>query len=304
MKLPLVSALLDKMKGGDRPPFEKIYPIVFVAIIAFLVADIGNLFARRYFIPTNIPSKKMTPPKLGQDRQYQFPGIIGKNIFNSDGIIPPTQSELAGGGKGDDSTPRLSSLALDLMGTLVHADPFKSIATIALKGQTKIEPYSVDEEIPGMAKIKEIQRQRVIFRNLQSQMLEYIEMPQDKVATLSVERGATVTLPQDKTEFTFQRAEIDAQLENLPNLLQQARVVPEMGSDGQVRCYKMVEMQPGSIYEKLGLRMGDCLIGANDEPVNSPQKAMEMFQTLKTSSEIKLRVDRGGSIVDMNYRIR
>lgn len=243
---------------------------------------------------------------MGQARTHQFPGVVGKNIFNSDGVIPPTQSELGGGGKGEDGAPKLSSLPLDLMGTLVHSDPTKSIATISIKGQNKVEPFSVDEEVNGVAKIKEIQRLRVIFRNLQTQLLEYIEVP-DNAQTLSVERGATVTLPraaEEKTEFTFPRAEIDAQLENLPNLLQQARVVPETGADGQVRCYKMVEIQPGSIYEKLGLRLGDCISGVNSESVNSPQKAMEMFQTLKSSSEIKLSVDRGGRNVDLNYNIR
>lgn len=306
MKLPFLSKMLEKVKGGDRPPLEKHYILFFVIILAFLFADVGNLFARKFFIPTNIPPKKLSPPRVGQSRQFQFPNIVSKNIFNSDGLIPPTQSELEGGGGAtQDGAPRLSGLPLDLMGTLVHVDPTKSIATIAQKGQNRVDPYSVDEEIAGMAKIKEIQRQRVIFRNLQNQMLEYIEVPQEQGITLSVERGATVSRPvEETTEFTFPRAEIDAQLENLPALLQQARVVPELGADGQVRCYKMVEIQPGSVYEKLGLRIGDCLVGVNGEQVNSPQKAMESFQTLKTAPEIKLTVDRGGRDVDLNYKIQ
>lgn len=304
MKLPFLSKMLEKIKGGDRPPLEKLYPLAFIIIIAFFIADLGNLFSRSYLIPTNIPPKKTTPLKLGNNRNYQFPGIIGRNIFNADGVIPPTQSELQGGGQGDDGAPRLSSLALELMGTLVHANPLKSIATISLKGQNKIDPYSIDEEVSGMAKIKEIQRQRVIFRNLQNQLLEYIEVPPEQGVVLSVERGATVSLPQEKTEFVFPRAEIDAQLENLPNLLQQARVVPESGADGQVSCYKMVEIQSGSIYERLGLRLGDCIGGVNGESVNSPQKAMESFQALKTASEIKLKVRRAGRDVELNYNIR
>lgn len=306
MKLPFVAALMEKMKGGDRPPFEKYYVVVFVLIFAFLVADIGNLFSRRYFIPDNIPPKKMTPPKMAQNRNVQFPGIIARNIFNADGVIPPTQSELQGGGSGDDNDPRPSGLALDLVGTLVHADPGKSIATVNIRGQNKIEPYMVNEEISGMARITQILRQRIIFRNLQNQMLEYIEVPQDAGLSLSLDRGATVTVPkqEEQTQFEFSRAEINAQLENLPALLQQARVVPETGPDGQIRCYKMVELQSGSVYEKLGLRIGDCLSAVNGEPINSPQKAMEMYQTLRESSEIKLSYDRNGRNVENSYQIR
>lgn len=298
---------MEKMRGGDRPPFEKYYIIVFVVIFAFLVADLGNLFARRYLIPDTIPPKKMTAPKMAQNRNHQFPGIIARNIFNADGVIPPTQSELQGGGTGDDNDPRPSSLALDLVGTLVHADPAKSVATINLRGQNKIEPFMVDEEISGMARITQILRQRVVFRNLQNQLLEYIDIPADAGMMLSLDRGATMTVPkqqEEKTQFEFPRAEINAQLENLPALLQQARVVPETGPDGQVRCYKMVELQAGSIFEKLGLRMGDCLSAVNGEPINSPQKAMEMYQMLRESPDIKLSFDRGGRNVENSYQIR
>ncbi len=306
MKLPFVAAMMEKMKGGDRPPFEKYYIIVFVAIAAFLVADLANLFSRQYFIPDNIPPKKASAPKMAQNRSYQFPGIVARNIFNSDGVIPPTQSELQGGGTGDDNDPRPSSLALDLVGTLVHADPTKSIATINIRGQNKIESFAVDEEISGMARVTQVLRQRVVFRNLQNQMLEYIDVPADAGMTLSLDRGATMTLPkeQEKTEYTFPRAEINAQLENLPALLQQARVVPETGPDGQVRCFKMVELQSGSVYEKLGLRIGDCISAVNGEPINSPQKAMELYQTLRESPDIKLSFDRNGKNVDHSYRIQ
>jgi general secretion pathway protein C len=308
MKLPLVSALMEKIKGGDRPPLEKFYPLFFVIIMAVLFADLGTLYVREYFLPTSIPPKKLTPVQLGKTKKYEFPEIVSRNIFNSDGVIPPTMSEKeGGGGEGKDGAPRLSDLPLDLMGTLVHINPEKSIATIAIRGQNKVDPFSVGEQISGMAEIKEIERQRVVFRNLRNQLLEYIEVPEEQILALSTERGATVTLPkqpQEKTDFTFARKEIDSQLENLPNLLQQARVVPETGPDGQVRGYKLVEIQPGSIYEKLGLRLGDVITGVNGEMVNSPQKAMELYQALKTSNEIKLAVDRGGRSVDLNYNLQ
>ncbi|MCB9073500.1 MAG: PDZ domain-containing protein [Bdellovibrionaceae bacterium] len=307
MKLPYVSALLEKIKGGDRPPLEKYYPLFFVILLGFFVADLGDLYVRKYLLPTSIPPKKAAAIKLGQSKRYQFPEIISKNIFNSDGVIPQTLAEKEGEGAGEDGIPKLSDLPLDLLGTLVLADPSKSIATISIKGQNNVDPYSVGETVSGMADIKEIQRERVIFRNLRNQALEYIEVPQDQVLALTTERGATVTLPKqsaEKTEFTFQRKDIDAQLENLPNLLQQARVVPETGPDGLVRGYKLVEIQPGSIYEKLGLRLGDVITGVNGESINSPQKALELYQALKSSNDIKLAIDRGGRNVDLSYRLQ
>ncbi len=304
MKIPILSSLLEKMNRGERPPFEKYYILLFLIFVAYLVGDLGSLFVRQYLLPTTVPPKKMNIARNRTQRAYNYPDIIANNIFNADGKIPPSVAQLEGGMTMDGS-PRLSQLPLDLIGTIVHANPARSVSTINQRGQNKVEAFMVGQMIGNMAEIKEIEREKVIFRNLQTQSLEYIEIPHDEKIILSTDKGVSAALPAtgEKTDFKMKREEINQQLERLPELLQQARVVPETGPDGQVKGYCMVEMQPGSLYEKLGLRVGDCIRGVNGEPVNSPQKAMQLYQELRSSNNIKLDVDRSGRPVNFNYDV-
>lgn len=302
MKIPIISSILEKLRSGDRPPFEKFYILLFILFVAFLTGDLATLYVRQYLIPSTVPPKKMTAMKNRTPRAYNYPDIISNNIFNSDGKIPPSLAQLEGG-MTPDGAPRLSQLPLDLIGTIVHANPRRSIATINLRGQNKVEPFSAGQMIGNLAEVKEILREKVIFRNLQTQGLEYIEIPHDDKIVLSTDKGATVSMPsgQEKTDFKLKRDDVNKQLERLPELLQQARVVPETGPDGQVKGYCMVEMQPGSLYETLGLKIGDCIRGVNGELVNSPQKAMQLYQELRSSNKINLSIDRSGRPLDLNY---
>jgi general secretion pathway protein C len=301
MRIPFLSSFIEKVRANERPPFEKFYILVFILFVGFLVGDLVNLYVRQYLLPTTVPPRKMTNMQNRAQRSYNYPDIITYNIFNSDHKIPPSLAQLEGG-MTPDGAPRLSQLPLDLIGTIVHANPMRSIATINQRGQNNVEPFSVGQTIGGMAEVKEILREKVIFRNLQTQGLEYIEIPHDDKILLSTEKGPTTSVAapaQDKTEFKLKREEINKQLERLPELLQQARVVPEMGPDGQVKGYCMVEMQPGSLYEKLGLRIGDCIRSVNGELVNSPQKAMQMYQELRNGNRVEIGTDRANLRYDI-----
>lgn len=300
-----LSGISKKLKGGDRPPFEKFYWLVFIIFCGYLIGDLTTLYVRQHLLPTTFPAKRPAPAMANQ-RRWSFSEVIANNIFNSDRKIPPSLGEIEGGAGGEEGAPRLSQLPLELIGTIVHANPNRSLATVMLKGQSKVEPYSVGQNIEDMAEVKEIKRERLIFRNLRTQVLEYIEIPQDAKITLSTERPFNASPAKaggEKTEFSFKREEIEKQLENLPALLQAARVVPEFAPDGQPKGFRLVEMQPGSIYEKLGLKIGDVIKGVNGEAITNPQKAMEMYQLMRSADDIKLQVERNGTDTDLSYKL-
>lgn len=301
------SRYTKKLTGGERPPFEKYYLLILILFIAYLVADVGTLYVRQYFLPTTPPKRKVVPFDQLSPKTYVFPEVIAQNIFNSDKKVPPSLGELEGGGGPNDGTPRLTQLPLDLLGTIVHANPARSLATIILKGQNKVEPFQVGEKIMDMAEIKEILREKIIFRNLRTQMLEYAEVPQDAKIVISTERGFNASMPTpkaDQTEFTFKRAEIDKHLENLQQLLQAARVVPEIGPDSRVIGYRMVEMQPGSVYEKIGMKLGDVIKEVNGEAVTNAQQAMQLYQTMKDENSFKLKINRNGQDTVLSYTLQ
>ena len=70
-----------------------------------------------------------------------------------------------------------SQLPLTLVGTIVHVNPAKSIATIQIRGGAtpKIIPYIPNDEVENFATLVEVERYRAIFRNRANGRLEYIE---------------------------------------------------------------------------------------------------------------------------------
>ncbi len=293
-----------------RPPLEGLYIYVLLFFMGALVADFATTFVRTSMLPmggiTNVkPLAGRSPVKKPQISV--FSGIKDKNIFNADHFIPESLGEQQKGGEFEDqSTPTLSSLPLELVGTIIHARHELSVATIQIRGKD-IHAVMEEEELDGMAKIYEITRHKVVFRNLSTRKLEYIEIKEENTLQIGlVKSGSSVQMDQpEKTNFKFRREEINTYLDDLPRVLQDAKAVPYVvpGSGGEIGGFKMVAIKPGSIYEKLGLKTGDILKGVNGEMVDSPQKAMELYQALKNSSDIQLDITRNGQSSTLNYTL-
>jgi len=292
----------------NRPPFEAFYVYVLALFTGYLISDLGILYVRPGMLPTQAPPMRpVTLPKQQTTSITQYKKIEDRNIFNADGkIAPPLTSD--GNSPSLDAPPVASQLPLKLEGTLVHSNPKKSVATISSKTKNEAKAYMVDEEIEGMAKMVRIERRKVIFRNLNSQRLEFIEIPKDSSVTFGVKNptvGGEEVQRKGEFDFTMRRSDITKYTADLGSILQQARMVPNIvpGSGGRVDGFRFVAIQPDSIYDKLGFKPMDVIKSVNGEPVNSPTKAMELYNALKSEGHIKLSVERNGRDEQFNYDI-
>ena len=297
-----------KKGSKNRPPLEAFY-VYFLALFAgFMIADLGILYVRPAMLPTQVPPMKPTHAIRQQFTSIdQYNRIRDRNIFNQDGKIPqPFTSD--GSTQPVDTVPVASQLPLKLEGTLVHANPKKSVATITPKSKGKAESFMVDAEIENMARITKIERRKVIIRNLNNQRLEFIEIPQSSALTFGVKDPITTGEEVQKKgefEFTMRRADINKYTADLGSVLQQARMVPNIvpGTGGRVEGFRFVAIQPGSIYEKLGFKPDDVIKSVNGEPVDSPARAMELYNALSKENRINLTVNRGGRDESFKYEI-
>ena len=154
------------MSSSPRPPFEAYYIYVLLAVAAFFVADVVTTGVRGYMLPTHSPStKNKRMATLPVKSKSEYASITQRNLFNSDGIIPPPLSQ-GDEEEIDDSVPVPTQLPLSLIGTIVHGNPNRSVATIQNRSRSQNEQfqaYRVDDEIPGMAQILSISRKQVIL---------------------------------------------------------------------------------------------------------------------------------------------
>jgi general secretion pathway protein C len=70
-------------------------------------------------------------------------------------------------------------------------------------------------------------------------------------------------------------------------------VQPNIGSDGSVMGFKIMNVPPGSIYEKLGFKSGDIITTVNGVKLDSVQAAMGLYTELKHATKAEVGVLRG-----------
>lgn len=317
MNTKFLGNFLGKLNSGKKPPLEALYIYILAIFLGYNVSDLVILNYRPLMLPQKAPpSKPKYHAKHNLKSLADYNSITQRNLFSSDGKIPPSLAELE-----EDKSPNkdsldipavLSKLPLKLLGTIVHLSPDKSVATVNLSNKNETQSYKVKEQIESLAEILKIERKKIIFRNLATQRKEYIEMPEDSQITFGIKNSAPKNehvsdiRQEGENSFQIKRSDLDKYTSDLPSILRQARMVPNIipGSGGRIDGFRFVSIQPDSVYSKLGFKPGDIIKGVNGEAVTSPTQAMEMYNALKSSDKIVLKVSRDGKDEDYNYSIR
>ena len=275
-------------------------------LFGYFMADLGTLWSRRFMLPTQPPPahpKRATAPSAVANHET----IITRNMFNSDGLIAEPLIAKQNPKDRKELPPIPSQLPLNLMGTLVHSSPEKSLAAMEIKGKNQILSYRPGQDIEKLATLEKVERMKVFIRNLNTGRLEFVEMKNTNKIQLKTtgasEPSGDVKKVSD-TEFEIKRSDLLKHTSDLSSLLMQARVVPaRRGGNGDIYGFRLVEMQPGSIYSQLGLQLMDVITVVNGTPVTNAQQAMELYTALKNSDNIKIGVERNGQNQSLDYKV-
>ena len=103
--------------------------------------------------------------------------------------------------------------------------------------------------------------------------------------------------------YVIDQRALNAALDNIGQAMTDARLLPSM-KDGKVEGFRVSEVKPAGIFGMVGLNNGDVLLKINDFPIDSPDKAIQSFVTLKGQSRIRLDLVRDGRPTTFNYDIR
>jgi len=305
-----------KKTAAQKPFFEKYLPYILFIFIGYCIADVTILNYRDLMLPTQPPPAR--PPKSLQDAMVSrgaYSTVISRNIFSADGLIPDPLAAAGDAGRtSEDQAPVPSSLPLSLKGTIVHSDPKKSIANIEVRSKNQVLAYSVGRDIEGLAILQKVERTRVIIRNSNNSRLEYLEMKLEggKISFAGSKPSAPGAGGTGKTDvaqvapnkFEIKRSDLQKYLADTASILQQASMVPVHGPNGEIEGFKFIGIQPGSIYTQLGFQTGDTIKAVNGEKIDSPAKAMELYNALKNSANIKILTTRDGRETENDYTVK
>ena len=269
---------------------------------AGLIADLVALLAEKY-LPTPPVSRLASRTRnAGGAGPVNYDIITDRNLFSSKVAKPAADTiDL-------ESEPVPTMLNYQLIGTVIFRNPARSLAAIQDKGDSKLYPVRVGDQIGTNVQILSVEPRKVIFINSTARRKEFIEIPEDNSIKISTATPRTAAKAGginqvEENKFVVGRAEIDTQMGNLNTLLTQARALPE-NRGGQMIGFRLTQIVPNSFYQKVGFKDNDIIKSVNGEKITDPAKALELLHGLKSMSSLDMTIERGGKDINFNYDIR
>lgn len=240
----------------------------------------------------------------------------GRNPFDADPIVQP---EPEGEGEGGHEL-ELADIGVDLMGILVSSRPEWSLAMVRAQGEMKM--VRVGSLILDRAEVIEIASRYLMLKLGDKQKVVKLwaektaatprpgvagpPRPFEAVATPAPGTGSDFSRGVKKVgpyEFHIERAMLDENLQDLTKLGMQARIIPNY-VDGKYQGFRLVGIRPDSLYRAIGLESGDLVTRVNGQDIDTPNKAIQLFEELRNSPTIMLDLERRGQKVTMTYKVK
>lgn len=249
------------------------------------------------------PLSRQVAVRSLQEKDFQI--ILSRNLFNSEATGEVEQVNLSNSPMKQSVTAETTAKMTDLglIGTVV-AGP-NSLALI--RHGKKVDVFQLGEELAPRIRLEEITRKMVVIddhgRRRELPLLpQKTNRPQliNKTGKSAGRQGEGI-VSVSEGRWQISKTVADNARANLNSLLQTARVVPEM-KNGSTIGFKLVELQRGSLLEKIGLKVGDLIVEINQVELNSPEKALQIFQQLREANNISLGLIRNGQPRTFEYR--
>ena len=180
---------------------------------------------------------------------------------------------------------RLSNL--QLRGTIASPEPAMS-AAIIVDGSNEEKVYLIDDPISAGAKLHAVYTDRVVLN--ENGNLTNLRLPEEfaQVAAAPVRRN---TMQRRSSANTESIQSVVSQ--NVARLADVIRPTPYF-VNGQQQGYRVYPGRDRRQFAALGLRPGDLIKDIDGQSLTDPQQAMKIFQSLGTSNQVSVTVERDG----------
>jgi general secretion pathway protein C len=272
---------------------KKAYSIILVALLtlaAYFLADtVDSVIGRSLDAAPKFTGPLATAKSIEPRRELSdYSSVLERGLF--------------GDGKAPTAAPAAAEATnYKLIGT-IEGDVF---AGGVLEDSTGQAFYRIHQKLSDGSQIVKVLRDRVTLRRADGTKVDLQLVDDMKIVNMT--RPATASSPGvrkiSEGKFAVDQREVLASTENMNQLLTQARALPYV-EHGKTVGFRISEIVPGSLYEKIGLQNGDVIQKINSQDVDDPGKFFQMYQGLKEERNISIDLMRGGQRQSLSYEIR
>jgi general secretion pathway protein C len=262
--------------------------------------------SKNWLSPAAMPQVYPDKATLKQQNDHpplsRYGSIMKRNLFNTrpDAVAAPAKDINIDNLKETD-------LKLKLWGT-VTGKGRREYAVIEDTKTRQQNLYRIGDSVQD-ATLKLILRQKVVLSvNDRDEVLGMEEAGATKRSgsgpRIARKEASPPRLPvsPNPRRLTLQGDQIENALENLDQLMEQARIRPHI-EDGKPSGISITGIKPNTVFRKMRLRNGDIITGVNGTPIESVEDAMQVFGDLSSSPEVQLEIKRRGRKRVLNYKI-
>jgi general secretion pathway protein C len=289
---------------------KKYFTIINVLLITagvYLGVSAFYTISKIWLGPGTMPQTRPNKVALKQDDKQpplsNYKAIVDRNLFNTQAAITTPAKAI----NVDDL--KKTDLNLKLWGTVTGQDR-KAYAVIEDTKTRQQNLYRIGDSIQD-ATVKLILRQKVVLSvNDRDEILGMEEIGVAKKGRGSPPARVAQTdtsppkLPVSSypRQLTLQSDQIESALENLDQLMDQARIRPHI-EEGKPAGISITGIKPDTIFRKMRLRNGDIITGVNGAPIESVEDAIKIFGDLSSASEVQVEIKRRGRRRVLDYKI-
>ena len=107
---------------------------------------------------------------------------------------------------------------------------------------------------------------------------------------------------EGENHYGLKRDELKGALSHSAELFTQIHAIPNI-QNGKGSGFTLQEIEPGSVFEDLGLEDGDQLTAIDGRQLENPAEAVGLLSTIQTRSAVDITVMRDGHPVQLHYDI-
>jgi type II secretion system protein C len=264
----------------------------------------------------NIMAPSANPPNYVKLER----AILGRNLFNSEGIFPKEEkidrSRQNTAVFNIEAACETPTLGIELIGTIYlgRGRNSGSVATIQEKGFSQADVYQVGDVIIGneQASVFAIEPRQVILNNsgakeclkLKKSSKSSSSNPSSSSADSREARRVTTPDPAETGEYTLEASYVEKQVgEGGGKILTQGRLVP-FNKDGQMQGFKMIGLKSSGLFAKIGMKNKDVITQVNDTSLLQPDQGFAFYQAFENETEISINFIRNGKPMSVKVNVK
>jgi general secretion pathway protein C len=218
-----------------------------------------------------------------------------------------TTHSLTGGGPGTDNLPGIPSSSNDADGAAGETADFRllgiafskslgqALAVIEI-GPDRRQQFIHEGDSIGEVTVQKIQSDQVVFETAQGERIArlnriYLDSnkaggtllsEQSKMKSLPTVLKRSQTVEVDRKELSISLADIDKAIRDVK--ISAVRVY------GRPVGVRIPPVEPGSVFDKIGLKNGDVIKAVNGETIRKPEEAIAFLERIREGGELDIDI--------------